>query len=67
MKIEKLKRALVEVKDMCRNTCCAKCPLHKMQEDAHIPYCPLYEDEDGMTVGVPVEWEIDDWKEEMKE
>lgn len=59
-----VKKALLQVKDMCRNTKCIKCPLHKTEEDTHVPYCPLYEDEYGITVGHPVEWDIDDWRED---
>lgn len=67
MTIDELKRALVEVRKMCKDRQCVNCPLHKIEPQSNIPYCPLYENEDGITVGVPVEWEIADWEEDSND
>lgn len=64
MTIDELKRALVEVRDMCRKTKCIKCPLRKTEE---VPYCPLHEDEYGIIFEYPAAWDIDDWKEEAQD
>lgn len=62
--ISDLKRALVEVKELCAHTRCVVCPLHKTEEGTTFPYCPLYEDMYGMAVQYPNMWDIDDWKED---
>lgn len=59
MTIEELKRALVEVKEICQTHKCSKCPLYKTNGI----YCPLIEGEDGV-LDCPGEWDIDDWKED---
>lgn len=60
---DEIKRVLVEVKKLCEHTKCVACPLHKAEKGSNIPYCPLYENMDGITV-YPANWEIDDWKED---
>lgn len=67
MKIGEIKQALVEVREMCRHSKCVTCPFHKMEDESDIPYCPLYEDEDGNTAGVPAMWDIADWMEDEDE
>lgn len=53
MTIDDLKRALVEVRDMCLNrTFCDGCPF----EDERSNFCPIQ--------NRPDEWGIDDFKEE---
>lgn len=65
MTIDELKRALVEVRELCAHTTkCVACPLHKNEKGSTIPYCPLYEDMYGMAVQLPNMWDIDDWKED---
>lgn len=61
-----LKRALVEVKELCGNIRCKDCPFHKTDE-ANIPYCPMHEDEEGTNINHPEDWIIDDWKEDGKD
>lgn len=63
MTIEELKRALVEVSELCGKLKCSSCPLAK-RDYANVPYCPLIESEDGIRFDYPDEWEIDDWKED---
>ena len=67
MTIEELKRALVEVKELCKKGKCVTCPFHKTEEYSSIPYCPLYEDEYGEVVQFPIMWDIDDWKEDSND
>ena len=59
--IDDLKRALVEVRELCKKGKCVTCPFHKTQEETGIPYCPMYEDEEGYEVQYPLCWCIDDW------
>ena len=41
MTIDELKKALVEVSELCWETCyCSKCPLH-YEEVEGVPECPL--------------------------
>lgn len=40
MTIEELKKALVEVSELCAGNKCASCPLH-YEEVGGIPECPL--------------------------
>ena len=55
-KIERLKRALLEVREICRNvTYCPECPF--FDKEANI--CPLNYDTNS--------WHIDDWKEDSNE
>lgn len=61
--ISDLKRALVEVRELCANVKCKSCPLAK-RDDAHVAYCPLVENERGFRFEYPVEWDINDWKED---
>ena len=63
MTIEELKRALVEVSELCMNIKCSSCPLAK-RDDANVAYCPLCETEDGYEINMPDEWDVDDWKED---
>jgi hypothetical protein len=63
MTIDELKRALVEVSELCANVKCSSCPLAK-RDDANVPYCTLIENEDGIRHDYPREWEVDDWKED---
>lgn len=63
--IADLKRALVEVREICKETNCINCPFHKMDE-ANIPYCPMHEDDDGISIHQPAFWVVDDWEEEGK-
>lgn len=64
MTIDDIKRALVEVKELCANGCCVKCPISKMNEYTGIPFCPLNETEDGFDIRSPYDWDVDDWKED---
>lgn len=43
MTIEELKKALVEVSELCEEMCCRKCPLHFEAIDK-FPECPLCDD-----------------------
>ena len=61
MNIDDLKRALVEVRELCGNTRCITCALHKTQEETGIPYCPLFGNEDDGVANFPTDWDIDDW------
>jgi hypothetical protein len=63
MTIDELKRALVEVSELCANVKCSSCPLAK-RDEANVPYCPLIENEDGIRHDYPYEWDVDDWKED---
>ena len=65
MTIDELKRALVEVSDLCGNLKCSSCPLAK-RDDANVPYCPMHETEDGVDIHLPSEWDVDDWKEDSE-
>ena len=67
MTIDDLKRALVEVRDICMNACCSKCPIAKMNENTGIPFCPLNETEDGFDIRSPMDWDIDEWMEDTNE
>lgn len=40
MTIDELKKALVEVSELCAHTKCVSCPLH-YEEISGIPECPL--------------------------
>ena len=62
--ISDLKRALVEVKELCVRTECNACPLHKTEKGTIILYCPLYMNMDYEVVMFPFMWDIDDWKED---
>ena len=64
--ISDLKRALVEVRELCARVKCTDCPLKKC-DDASVEYCPLVENEHGFRFEYPVEWDIDDWKEASDE
>lgn len=66
MTIDDLKRALVEVREICASNECIICPFHK-KDDANVPYCPMQEDADGLELYQPVYWEIDDWEEDTHE
>lgn len=61
--IPDLKRALVEVKKICDNNRCVNCPFHKTDE-ANIPYCPMHEDDDGISIHQPAFWVIGDYEED---
>ena len=65
MTIDELKRALVEVSELCMNIKCSSCPLAK-RDDANVPYCPLIENGDGIRFDYPDEWDVDDWEEQEK-
>lgn len=53
MTIDELKRALVEVRDICRSqTICGGCPF----DDETSNSCPI--------MFRPDEWDVDDWKED---
>lgn len=65
--IDDLKRALVEVREICKKGKCVTCPFRKVEEETGIPRCPLYEDEYGMAVQFPICWDIEDWKEDSHE
>lgn len=67
MTIDELKRALVEVRELCVNKHCSACPFHKTEEDSNIPYCPMYEDMNGNNADYPGVWDIDDWKEDTQD
>ena len=61
MTIEKLKRALVEVKRMCaERTFCDDCPFGEDYTDRHI--CKL--SPKLYSSMLPCKWDVDDWKEE---
>jgi hypothetical protein len=62
MTIEDLKRALVEVRGLCRQYHCAECPIQ--MEYCGDEYCPLMETEDGFDVHFPKDWAIDDWEDD---
>ena len=67
MDIKNLKKALLEVRELCQNTkFCLKCPLHKMDE-VGIPYCPMHEDDDGISIHQPAFWVVDDYEEDEDE
>ena len=66
MRIEELKRALVEVSELCVNVKCSSCPLAK-RDEANVPYCPLMETEDGINLHEPYEWDVDDWREDVED
>lgn len=66
MTIEEIKRALVEVKELCIENHCEGCPLHKTDETG-IPYCPMHEDDDGISVSQPAFWVVGDWEEDDDE
>ena len=70
MTIEELKRALVEVRQICEKTeDCIHCPFHT---DEFLGYggrlfgsCPLAVEVDYQP-GNPENWDIDDWKEDSE-
>ena len=66
MKIDDLKRALVFVRDLCAEHQCESCPLHKMDE-VGVPYCPMHEDDDGITIHQPAFWVVGDWEDDDNE
>ena len=66
MTVEELKRALVEVSELCANIKCSSCPIAK-RDDANVPYCPLTETEDGININMPDEWDVDDWREDAED
>lgn len=59
MTIDELKRALVEVRDICKNNAfCQTCPLNK--KFGSVIVCRFHEEK----VWYPYEWDVDDWKED---
>lgn len=68
MTIDELKRALVEVRDICEDiNKCIDCPFHKINEYTHLPYCPLCAPGTDFDLHYPYEWDTDDWKENGKD
>lgn len=67
MTIDDLKRALVEVRDICTNSGCVNCPFHKNIGYSNLIVCPLTETKYGADISFPSEWFIDDWKEVGKD
>lgn len=63
MGYEAIKKVLLQVKEMCKHGRCVACPISKTGEDSGIPFCPLYETEDGVDVCSPADWVIDDWED----
>lgn len=57
MTISDLKRALVEVRQICRTGKCCSCPFSQKANGA---VCCRLADEDESWV--PYAWQIDDWK-----
>lgn len=66
MTIDDLKRALVEVKELCAKEDCISCPFHKTDE-VGVPYCPMHEDDDGITIHQPAFWVVGDWEDDDDE
>lgn len=52
MTIDELKKALVEVSELCEKTKCVDCPLH-YKEISGVPECPLSDEALMMT---PAYW-----------
>lgn len=58
MTIEDIKRALVEVSELCMNNKCSSCPFAK-RDDANATYCPL--------TYLPSDWDVDDFEEDSND
>lgn len=66
MTIEELKRALVEVRDICRSKLtCYDCPFSDRKRRKDVYYCPIkFVSKEANDIYFPEEWDVDDWKED---
>lgn len=60
-KLDKLKKAMVEIKEFCSKTECIKCPFAYGSDNGVIVYCPL--NPYDSRCAYPCNWDVDDWKE----
>ena len=63
MTTKKLKAALLEIKQICADTVCGRCPF-ALKDEAGVAYCPMHETEEGETVEQPCYWGIDEWEDD---
>lgn len=60
--LEEIKQALVEVRDICRDNRCIKCPFSKTYKEYGVVDCRLARNLDEWEL--PYKWDVDDWKEQ---